>query len=154
MLSKQALSVLQHSHAVFSSASPCLVGRRGKQRPLGKAERQQQQCVPLPACLPACLSALTDQQLLLCADCPALPACLLACLPAVLAEQRLGGGILVSTKPKPTAGLWTLRDPTGVPLTQSPTQSARACPLHAECARAAGSAAHAVVLLCLAAACC
>ncbi len=32
---------------------------------------------------------------------------------AVLAERRLGGGILVSTKPKPTAGLWTLRDPTG-----------------------------------------
>ena len=34
---------------------------------------------------------------------------------AVLAERRLGGGILVSTKAKPTAGLWTLRDPTGEP---------------------------------------
>ncbi|PRW60926.1 trehalose-phosphate phosphatase A [Chlorella sorokiniana] len=32
----------------------------------------------------------------------------------VLAERRLGGGILVSTKPKPTAALWTLRDPAEV----------------------------------------
>lgn len=35
---------------------------------------------------------------------------------AVLAERQLGGGILVSTKPKPTAALWTLRDPTGACL--------------------------------------
>jgi hypothetical protein len=32
----------------------------------------------------------------------------------VLAKQRLGGGILVSTKAKPTAGRWTLRDPAEV----------------------------------------
>lgn len=32
----------------------------------------------------------------------------------VLAMEGLGGGILVSTKQKPTAGLWTLRDPTEV----------------------------------------
>lgn len=36
-----------------------------------------------------------------------------ALLPAVLADRGMGGGILVSTKAKPTAGLWTLRDPTG-----------------------------------------
>ncbi|KAI3424243.1 hypothetical protein D9Q98_009599 [Chlorella vulgaris] len=32
----------------------------------------------------------------------------------VLADKQLGGGILVSTKAKPTAGLWTLRDPAEV----------------------------------------
>ena len=32
----------------------------------------------------------------------------------MLAERGLGSGILVSTRVKPTAGRWTLRDPTEV----------------------------------------